>query len=158
MPLIKTECVIYAPVDVCFDLSRSIEVHRLSTDGTEERAIAGKTSGLIELGETVTWRAKHFGIYQNLTSKITQYNRPYHFTDEMVSGAFKSIKHDHYFEYEHGFTRMKDEFEFESPFWFIGHIFNNLVLTNYMRKFIENRNQVIKQIAESNVSRKFINK
>ena len=158
MPLIKTECVIYAPLVVCFDLSRSIDVHQISTEGTNERAIAGKTTGLIELGETVTWRAKHFGIYQKLTSKITEYKRPYHFTDEMISGTFKSIKHDHYFEYEHGFTLMKDEFQFKSPLGFLGNIFNSLILTDYMKKFIVKRNEVIKQLAESDAYRKFIDK
>ncbi|MDA3614226.1 SRPBCC family protein [Polluticaenibacter yanchengensis] len=158
MPIIETECVIYAPIEICFDLSTSIDVHQISTEGTNEKAIAGRTSGLITLGETVTWRARHFGIYQTLTSKITEYRRPYHFTDEMISGAFKSIKHDHYFEYEHGFTRMKDQFEFRSPLGILGEMFNNLVLTEYMKRFIVQRNKVIKTLAESNEYRKYLSK
>jgi hypothetical protein len=43
-------------------------------------------SGVMKLGDTVTWEAKHFGIKQHLTSKITAYERPYRFTDEMVQG------------------------------------------------------------------------
>lgn len=64
-----------APPEVVFDLARSIDLHKLSTAHTGEEAIAGKTSGLIELGETVTWRARHFGVMQTLTSKVTGFER-----------------------------------------------------------------------------------
>jgi hypothetical protein len=76
MPKIELLTEINAPIEKCFDLARSIELHIESTKQTGERAIAGKTSGLIGLNETVTWRAKHFGTWQNLTSKITEYNYP----------------------------------------------------------------------------------
>lgn len=93
MTTIHLETNINAHVEQVFDLSRSIDLHLESTAKTNERAIAGVTSGLIEYGETVTWRAKHFGVYQNFTSKITQYDYPNSFTDEMQKGAFKSFKH-----------------------------------------------------------------
>jgi ligand-binding SRPBCC domain-containing protein len=71
-------------------------LHKISTKHTNEEAIAGKTSGLIELNESVTWKAKHFGFYQLLTSKITEFENPDYFVDEMV-GAFKWFKHKHSF-------------------------------------------------------------
>jgi hypothetical protein len=61
----------------------------LSTEETNERAIAGITSGLMKLNDVVNWRAKHFGIYQNFTSKISEYDSPNYFVSEMVEGAFK---------------------------------------------------------------------
>ncbi|MFD2602509.1 SRPBCC family protein [Flavobacterium suzhouense] len=97
MPIIKLQTTINAPVKVVFDLSRSIDLHKISTAQTNEEAIAGTTSGLIGLDETVTWRAKHFGLIQLLTSKITEFESPYRFTDEMVSGAFVRFKHQHFF-------------------------------------------------------------
>lgn len=93
MPKIELQTEIKAERKIVFDLSRSIDLHQLSTAKTDEKAIAGKTSGLIDLGESVTWRAKHFGIYQNLTSKITEFESPNFFVDEMLKGAFKSFKH-----------------------------------------------------------------
>ena len=99
MPKIELITVIDAPVEKVFDFSRSIDLHMESTRQTGEYAIAGKTSGLIESGETVTWRAKHFGIWQTLTSKITEFDRPNYFVDEMVEGAFKSFRHEHYFPF-----------------------------------------------------------
>ena len=76
MPTIELSTIINAPIRHCFDIARDIDIHMASTAHTGERAIAGRTSGLIELGETVTWRAKHFGVWQNLTSKITDFNSP----------------------------------------------------------------------------------
>ncbi len=74
MPTITlTTPITSAPIERCFLLSLSVDLHTISTKKTNERAIAGVTSGLMKLNDTVTWRAKHFGIYQNLTSKITVY-------------------------------------------------------------------------------------
>jgi ligand-binding SRPBCC domain-containing protein len=148
MPKIELTTTIDAPIEKVFDLSRSIDLHMESTKQTGEKAIAGKTSGLIELGETVTWRAKHFGIWQTLTSKIVEYDRPNLFVDEMVSGAFKSFRHEHHFIASGDQTIMKDVFEFESPLGILGRIFNKLILTRYMTKLLVKRNGAIKATAE----------
>src|ERR1700733_15775427 len=115
MPSIILETPINAPIERCFDLSRSIDLHTDSMQHTGEKAIAGRTSGLIELGESVTWEAKHFGIRQTLTSKITEFNYPNCFVDEQVRGAFKSFRHEHRFVQQDGQTLMTDTFTFKSP-------------------------------------------
>lgn len=149
MPLIKIDTKINADIEICFDLSLSIDMHKISTKETAEQAIEGVTSGLIGLGQSVTWQAKHFGIRQRLTSKITGYDKPFHFRDEQVNGIFKSLVHDHYFQEFQGYTLMSDHFFFESPFGIFGKIFNKLILTNYMKKFLILRNNTIKEYAES---------
>jgi ligand-binding SRPBCC domain-containing protein len=149
MPKVELATQINAPIEVCFDLARCIDVHMESTKQTGEQAIAGRTSGLISLGETVTWQAKHFGIRQTLASKITRFEYPNYFTDEMLSGAFKSFRHDHLFFYADGQTIMKDIFDFESPMGWLGKLANFLFLTRYMRRLLVTRNQVIKQAAET---------
>ncbi len=148
MPVIELKTVIRAPIDRVFDLSTSIDLHKLSTGKTKEEAIAGRTSGLILMNETVTWRATHFGIRQELTSKITSYERPHHFRDEQLKGIFKSICHDHYFEEQDGKTLMTDVFRFESPVGILGKAFNKLVLTKYLTRFLNERNALIKEYAE----------
>src|SRR3989441_7405591 len=95
MAIIRLETYINAPIERCFDLSLSVDLHRHSVAHTHERPVAGVTSGMMKLGDTVTWEAVHFGIKQHLTSKITAYERPYRFTDEMVQGAFQKITHIH---------------------------------------------------------------
>lgn len=157
MPVIHLITKINAPIERCFDLSRSIDLHLLSTSKTNEKAIAGVTEGLIGLNEEVTWRAKHFGIYQNLTSRITVYEYPYHFKDVMVKGVFKKIDHSHMFEQQGEMTIMKDRFEFEAPFGILGKFFSKLVLLNYMKGFLEERNKLIKKVAESDEWKSILN-
>jgi ligand-binding SRPBCC domain-containing protein len=150
MPTIVLTTEINAPVDTVFNLSRSIDLHMESTKQTGESAIAGRTSGLISLGETVTWRAKHFGIWQNLTSKITAFNSPHLFVDEMVSGAFKSFRHEHHFTVvDENHTIMKDVFVFESPLGLLGKLTDWLILKKYMTSLLTKRNEVIKAAAEA---------
>lgn len=149
MPVINITTIIKAPIEICFDLARSIELHQLSTSGSNERAIAGVTSGLIGLNEEVTWEATHFGIRQTLSSKITAFEFPYHFRDEMVRGIFKMLKHDHKFEKRGDVTVMSDVFEFESPAGLFGTLINKAGLTDYLRKLLLERNRVIKEYAET---------
>jgi ligand-binding SRPBCC domain-containing protein len=148
VPVIKISTEINAPIEVCFDLARSIDLHTTSMQHTGETATAGKTTGLIELGETVTWRAKHFGIWQMLTSKITEFERPDYFVDEMVKGAFKSFRHEHRFEQAGGKTIMTDIFDFEAPLGMLGKVAVVLFLRRYMMKLLQQRNLAIKQVAE----------
>lgn len=149
MPIIQLSLLIHAPIERCFDLSRSIDLHVASTHGTDERAVAGVTSGLIGMGEEVTWSARHFGVRQRLTSRITAYDRPNHFRDSMVRGAFKRIDHDHFFTARGDATEMRDVFDFESPLGPLGAIADALVLKRYLRGFLERRNAMIKRAAES---------
>ena len=149
MPTIRLITKIKAKQNIVFDLSRSIDLHLISTEETNEKAIAGRTSGLIELGETVTWRAKHLGVYQNFTSKIIGCSKPDYFADEMLSGAFKSFKHEHIFTYNNGETILEDIMVYESPLGLLGRIVDYLFLENYMTYFLKKRNETIKQFAES---------
>lgn len=148
MAIIRLETRIHAPIEICFDISRDIDVHIKSTKHTGETAIAGTITGLIGLGESVTWRARHLGIWQTLTSKITAFNYPVYFTDEMVQGAFTSFKHEHIFEAKENSTLMTDVFRFESPLGMLGKLANHLFLTTYMRNLLVHRNEVIKKEAE----------
>ena len=106
-------------------------------------------SGLIGMDESVTWRAKHFGIYQNLTSKITRYDRPNYFVDEMQKGAFKEFRHKHHFTESNGVNLMTDIFDYKSPLGFLGKLADKLFLKNYMSKLLKERNRIVKEFAES---------
>lgn len=149
MPVIKIETIINAPPNVVFDISRSIDLHKISTAHTKEEAVAGRTSGLIEMGESVTWKARHFGITQMLTSKITAFEFPIYFVDEMVSGAFKSFRHEHIFQEKGNMTLMIDVFDYKSPCGILGHLADVLFLKAYMTKLLEKRNLFIKDYAEN---------
>jgi ligand-binding SRPBCC domain-containing protein len=149
MPVIELTTLIAAPIERVFDLSRSIDLHADSASGSGERAVGGVTSGLIGFGEEVTWRARHFGIWQLLTVRITQFEQPVHFADVMVRGAFRRMEHHHHFGLAPDGTIMRDVFSFQSPLGILGRIANWLFLTRYMRFFLIERNRFLKAIAES---------
>jgi hypothetical protein len=143
---------INAPIERCFDLSRSVEVHLVANihSGEQALAIGGITSGLPELNQQVIWRAKHFGVWQNLTSKFIAMQPPTYFQATMVKGIFRSMQADHYFRtLPSGATEMKDLFRVAAPFPILGPIAETLFLRRYMLSLLRERNAVIKQIAES---------
>lgn len=151
MVSLETSIIIQAPIEHCFDAARNISLHpRTVWKHTREQAVAGVTSGFIESGQTVTFEATHFGVRQRLTSEVTAYKRPLYFTDEMQSGAFRSMTHQHYFSsIDHEYTQMKDVLIFEAPFGVLGKMAERWVLQSYMKRFLEHRNEQLKRWLES---------
>ncbi len=149
MPVILLRTRVRAPLARVFDLARSIDLHQVSTRQTGEVAIAGRTSGLIGLGESVTWRARHFGIVQRLTARITAFDRPHTFTDEMVSGAFAGFTHRHDFMEKGGWTTMTDHFDYRAPLGPLGRLAEWLVLDRYLTALLTTRNAILREVAES---------
>jgi len=149
MPKIILETNIDASLEAVFDLCRCVDLHVESTAQTNERAVDGKTSGLLELGDTVTWEATHFLIRQQLTVVITEYDRPNFFRDTMQDGIFRHLDHDHYFAQTTLGTRMRDIFDYSSPLGLLGCVANKLFVTRHIRRLLMQRNQLIKSIAES---------
>ena len=156
MLIIRLFTSIAAPPERVFDLARSIDAHQQSAEGTHERAVAGVTRGLIGLGDEVTWEARHFGVKQRLTVRITGFERPARFQDIMVAGAFQSMKHDHEFIARPPGTLMVDRFEFESPFGPLGRMADRLFLFGYLRRFLVRRNRVLKALAESEDWKRYV--
>ena len=148
MAIVRLQTLIQAPIERCFDLARSIDLHTLSMTKQHEKAVAGRTEGLIEPGDVVTWQARHFGITQHLTSKITCFDRPHHFRDSMVAGAFRRFDHDHFFEAQGRTTLMRDVFDYQAPLGILGRMAERLFLTRYMTTLLRVRNEVIKEVAE----------
>ncbi|MEM9143597.1 MAG: SRPBCC family protein [Bacteroidota bacterium] len=149
MPRLEIHTKIRAPQELVFDLARSIDLHEISTEHTGERAIGGRTTGLIGRDEIVTWRARHFGIYQTLTSKITAFERPHFFVDEMQKGIFKAFRHEHHFATLDNTTLMTDSFTYTSPYGVFGQLADMLFLRRYMTRFLIKRNRTVQKFAES---------
>ena len=156
MPTIHLTTFIAAPVNVVFDLSRNIDLHRQSMSHYKEEAVAGIRFGLIEKDETVTWKAKHFFKNRMLRVKITDMKMPNQFVDEQVEGDFKMMKHEHHFKPCDNGTILIDLFHYEIPYGIFGEWFNNLYLTKYMKRLLEHRNNTIKEYAESGKWRKLL--
>jgi ligand-binding SRPBCC domain-containing protein len=143
---------ISAPIERCFGLARSVEVHLAGNVHSGETALAagGITSGLLGMGQRVDWRAKHFGVWHNLTSEITGMDRPAWFQDTMIQGIFRFMKHDHFFRsLSREETEMKDVFCFAAPLPILGLLAEAVFLRRYMHALLRERDAVIKTIAES---------
>ncbi|MFE4836411.1 SRPBCC family protein [Arthrobacter sp. NPDC056691] len=124
-----------------FDLSRSIDAHKDSMARSREEAVAGITSGLITLGQEVTWRAWHFGLPIHMTSRITEMDAPRYFVDEQVRGPFRRFRHVHEFSEDPAGTIMVDRIDFAAPFGPLGRLAEKLFLARYLRRLIETRNR-----------------
>ena len=149
MHLIRVVTHIAAPAERCFDLARDIDAHLVSTTETGERVVAGRTSGLMEFGDTVTFEARHLGVRQRLTSRITAFDRPRYFRDRMVRDAFQSFEHDHFFEtLPDGRTRMTDVLRFRVPFGVLGWPAGRWIVGPYLGQFLVRRAGVLKTLAE----------
>lgn len=155
MPLIRLTTSVAAPIERVFDLARSIDLHVASAQHTGERAIGGVTKGLIGPGESVTWSARHFGVRQTLTVRITAFDRPRHFRDSMVEGAFRSFDHDHTFAAAGDVTVMRDAFAYESPLGVLGRLADAVFLARYLRRFLAVRAAAVKAAAESEAWRRY---
>jgi ligand-binding SRPBCC domain-containing protein len=156
MTVLRLSRLIHAPLEIVFDLSRSIDLHTRSMSSTKEQAVAGVCSGCIDLHGQVTWKAWHLGKTRFFTSVITGMERPFSFTDEMLKGDFKTWKHLHTFSTLPEGTRMDDEIYYEVPYGLIGKLANIVFLEKYLRKLLEQRNNTIQQIAETDEWKKFL--
>ena len=147
--MIRIETRIDAPIERCFDFARNVDLHTASTARTSERAVAGVTHGLMGAGDVVTWEAVHFGVRQRLTSRITRFEPPHLFVDEMVRGAFASFTHTHEFRQEGDVTLMVDTFRYVSPLGILGVLADKLFLERYMTRFLKERAEFLKDAAEA---------
>lgn len=148
MPLIKIKTKIHASPAICFDLARSIDLHVAAPSKLKHRAVAGVTSGLIDFGEEVTWKASFLGVPQRMTSKIVAFDEPRTFTDEMQRGPFKRWRHTHTFEPEGEGTIMRDHADFASPFGPLGAAFDAIFLKKFMTRLLVEQNEYLKAAAE----------
>lgn len=149
MPTITLHTQIAADPETCCRLSRSVDLHVTSMEHTGETAVAGVTSGLVNLGDSITWRAKHLGIWQTLTVHITEMDPPHFFADEMLKGAFKKFRHEHHFKPHENGTLMTDIFDYVSPLGYMGKLADVLFLKKYMTRLLQKRNETIKAQAEN---------
>lgn len=141
MPSIELTNLIPAQPVHCFELSLSVDAHTESMGRSGERIVGGVSSGSMRLGDTVTWRARHFGIPFSMTTQITEYDVPHRFVDEQIAGPFRRWWHEHRFEPVADGTRMIEVVEFETPVGALGRLVNRLVLNRYMTQLLRDRNR-----------------
>jgi ligand-binding SRPBCC domain-containing protein len=159
MVTLEEVAIIRAPIERCFDLARSVEVHLVGNVHWGEQAVAagGVTTGLVGRGQRVTWRARHFGVWWTLTSEITAMERPTYFRDVQVHGPFGRMEHDHYFRtLGSEETEMRDVFRFGAPLGMLGRVAEWTALRRYMAGLLRERNAAIRETAESDAWQEYL--
>lgn len=152
------ETRIHAPIERCFDLARSIELHGECYVHSHERAIAGRTAGLIEAGESVTFSYRELGAPYRLSVRIARLERPRCFEDVMVEGDFFArFTHRHTFSpLPPAATLMRDHFQFELRWPLLDRLGVAALMAAKVKRSLARRNQILKQCAESNDWRRFL--
>ena len=139
---------IAAPIEACFDLARDVDAHVRTASFTGERIVAGRATGLLELGDTLTFEAVHLGFRRRLTAVIVEFDRPHRFVDAMTRGAFSSLRHVHEFTFESGQTLMTDTLTWRSPLGPLGLLADRLFVARHLRDFLVAKQSRLKAEAE----------
>lgn len=137
------ERVVSAPPEAVFELSLDVGMHVASQSSHGERVASGRSFGLLEEGEQITWSARHFGLRFRMTSLVFDVERPRRFRDRQVRGPFGSFLHTHEFEPFDGATLMRDTIEFRSPLGPVGKLVDALVMRRHLIRVITERNDAI---------------
>jgi ligand-binding SRPBCC domain-containing protein len=139
-----------ASADRCFDLARDVDVHCLTSAFTDERVMPpGRTSGRLELGDTVTFEGRHFGSRWLLTAVIVEMERPHRFVDEATGRAFPRMRHVHEFHQRDDGTEMIDRLDWRSPLGVVGRVADWLMVERHMAWYLVTKQRALKEIAES---------
>ncbi|WP_335975815.1 SRPBCC family protein [Gaetbulibacter jejuensis] len=153
MPSIKTETLINANIKLCFDLARDVAIHEQSLDRASLRAVSGKTSGILELGEWVSWEEEHFGFLQHLTLKISELEKPNYFVEEMVEGIFESFRNEFHFKAYGEKTLLVNVLSFELPYGFLGKMTKKVIMRNYAKSLLKSRVEYLKSAIEDSAKK-----
>lgn len=144
MPVLNIETEINAAPEICFDLIRAVSLKKNLDIAADQKKLLHE----IILGETVEFENKFIFFTQKLIVKVTELEKPIHFTDEMIEGNFKIFKHTHKFLPRGDGTLLRDSLIWTSPFGTLGKAFDRLFLSARLHKIVTERNIAIKQIAE----------
>jgi ligand-binding SRPBCC domain-containing protein len=155
MPVIDHKQFIQAPIEVCFNIARDVDIHARTTLVTKKKAVGGVTKGLLEEGDSVTWESVQFGIKQRYTTRVIFMEKPHSFVEKMVKGIFKSFIHIHQFMDEAEGTLMIDHFQYKSRLGPIGVLIDKMFLEKYMKKYIVLRAIELKNLAEIKTNQTF---
>lgn len=140
---------IAAPRELCFDLALDLDAHTESAAFSGEKLVPpGKLSGPLQVGDIFTFEGRHFGMRQRFTAKIVDAERPARFTDEMVHGTFRWLRHVHEFHSEGGITLMRDVLTWKAPLGPIGSLADIVFLKRHMAWFVAKKQNHLKEMAE----------
>lgn len=143
MATFALERIVPAPPEAVFDLSLDVGLHLESQSSRGERAVGGRTSGMLGEGDQITWSARHFGVRFRMSSVVFDVDRPRRFRDRQTQGPFGAFFHTHEFLPASDGTLMRDTIEFRSPFGPLGRLVDALIMRRHLIAVITERNDAI---------------
>ncbi|MFT5328822.1 MAG: ligand-binding SRPBCC domain-containing protein [Planctomycetaceae bacterium] len=153
---LRSSVDIRAPIERCFDIARSVDVHKDTSTLIRGRAIAGKRTGLSDLGDETTWSARFFGLRFKIRTRVTRMVKSQYFCERRVSGLIERFEHDYHFTENEGSTRMEDVFSISLPLGLLGQGLLQLVLRPKLERVQMHRLQAIQQICEGDKWRQYL--
>jgi len=156
METIRLGTWINAPVERCFLLSLSVDLHVAAARSTRETANTAVTEGMVGEGETLTFKGRHFGVRWRHTSLIEKLRPHSYYRDVMIAGPFQHLEHDHHFAAMDDGTRMRDDIRFSARGGLMGRLATRIYLRKRLKAYLLERNAMIKRLAESEDWHKYL--
>jgi ligand-binding SRPBCC domain-containing protein len=159
---VRESIAIGAPIDRCFALSTRIELvqRTLGMKLVDTGASDGITTGHIAANSRVVWRGWKFGLPIEHHTLITAFESPHnglaYFEDSQERGRFASYRHEHFFRQHGDETTLEDRIHFALPFGLLGRIATKFILAPHFRKLVRQRFAMIKQLAEGEGWREWV--
>ncbi len=151
---VRDRITIHAPLDRCFRLSTSVAIVEKEL---KMHPVRGKTTGLVNAGDTVRWEGWQLGLPQFHESLISNFVPNTFFQDTMTAGRFASFQHDHAFlDAGNGSVTLSDELRFSMPFGWPGRLVGRFIMVPHIRGLLQRRFQLLKRIAEGEEWRSYL--
>jgi hypothetical protein len=150
MPTIHLTTFIAQSAEVVFDLSRHVGLHKDAMLSSREEAVAGTRFGLLESGETITWRSRHFFKDWLMRVRVLEMIKPERYIIEQAMGPFLEFRHERYVKPCENGSLLINLIHYEWPQGRIGRIADRLYLRNYLEHLIQLHNETIRKAAEGN--------
>lgn len=114
-----------------------------------ENAKIIKRADISEIGSQAIIEQKIFGLIPSRwVAEHTKYDPPNMFEDIQVSGPFKSWRHQHIVKPHEKGAILRDEIEYEAPFWIFGAFASPFFVVPKLKKMFEYRHKVTKEFCE----------
>jgi hypothetical protein len=148
MPTIHLTNFIAQSAEIVFDLVRHVGVQRDAFSDYHQEAVAGTRFGLLESGETITWRARHFFRDRLIRFRIEEMTKPERLFLEQAMGPFLHFRHERYVKPCENGSILIDLVQYEWKHGSLGQLADRFYLRRYLEKILNIHIDAIRKAAE----------
>ena len=133
---------------IVFDLVRHVGVHRDAMAAYNQEAVAGTRFGLLESGDTITWRARHFFRERLIRLRVTELVASERLIQEQLMGPFQSFRHERHVKPCDNGSFLIDLVHYEWKHGQFGRIADRFYLRSYVERLLHIHIDAIRKAAE----------